>query len=81
MQLQVKLGKTAEMTYLKATKEIGTSFLTYLQVPKYEKKVRLRVCRPQATMKGKCYVFGSYKQRNQVRFVYLECKLQEDTHG
>ena len=26
-------------------------------------------------MKGKCYVFNGYKQRNKVCVVQLECKL------
>ena len=29
-------------------------------------------------MKGKCYVFSGYKQRNKVHLVYLECRLQQD---
>ena len=32
-------------------------------------------------MKGKCYVFSGYEQRNKVCFVYLECKLQQDRYG
>ena len=33
------------------------------------------------TMKGKCYVYGCYKQRNKVCLVYLECKLQQYKYG
>ena len=32
-------------------------------------------------MKNKCDVFNGYKQRNKVRLVYLECKLQQDSYG
>ena len=32
-------------------------------------------------MKGKYYVFCSHKQKNKVFFVYLECKLQQDSYG
>ena len=27
-------------------------------------------------IKGKCYAFSGYKQRNKVYFIYLKCKLQ-----
>ena len=32
-------------------------------------------------MKGKCYVFRDYIQRNKVCLVDLECKLKEGTYG
>ena len=37
--------------------------------------------RPRDSMKIKCYVFGGYKQRNNVCFVYLYYKLQQDSYG
>ena len=33
------------------------------------------------SMKSKCYVFSSHKQRNNVSLVYLKCKLEEDRYG
>ena len=35
----------------------------------------------QDSMKGKCYLFSSYKQRNQVWSMYLEFKLPQDGYG
>ena len=32
-------------------------------------------------MKGKCCIFSDYKQRNNLRLDYLECKLQQDGYG
>ena len=37
--------------------------------------------RPNDSMEDKCYVLNGYKQRNNVCFKYLECKLQEDRYG
>ena len=36
--------------------------------------------RPKDSMKCKCYVFSSYKQRNKVSLVYLECYLQQNRY-
>ena len=45
------------------------------------KKLRFMFWRPNDSMKGKCYVFSGYKQRNKLCLVYLECKLQQDSYG
>ena len=37
--------------------------------------------RPNDSMKGKCYVFSCYKQRNKLCLVYLDFKLQQDSYG
>ena len=37
--------------------------------------------KPKDSMKGKCYIFSSYKQTNKVCLVYLEWKLQQDSYG
>ena len=37
--------------------------------------------KPNDGMKGKCYVFSGYKQKNKVFLVYLEKKLQQDRCG
>ena len=37
--------------------------------------------KPNDSIKGKCYVFRVYKQRNKVRLVYSECKLQQYSYG
>ena len=31
-------------------------------------------------MKGKCYVFSAYNEKNKVWYMYLECKLPEDSY-
>ena len=45
------------------------------------RKVRLKFWRQKDSMKGKCYPFSGFKQRNKAYLVYLECKLQEDSYG
>ena len=37
--------------------------------------------RPKYIKNGKCYVFSGYKERNNVPFVFLECKLKKDRCG
>ena len=37
------------------------------------------VSMPKESMKGKYCVLSSYKQRNKVGFVYLECIVQQDS--
>ena len=44
------------------------------------KKVRVMFSRPKDSMKGKCYVFSGYKQKNKVRFVNLDYKLEHDMY-
>ena len=48
---------------------------------KARKKVRLMFSRPKYIKNGKCYVFSGYKERNNVPFVFLECKLKKDRCG
>ena len=45
------------------------------------KMVRLIFLTTKENMKGKCYIFSCYKERNKVRFVSLERKLQQDRYG
>ena len=45
------------------------------------RKIPLMLWRPKDSMKVKCYVFSSYKQRNNVFLVYLVGKLQQDGYG
>ena len=73
-QSQVKQQKTAEITYLEAKKKQTWYRLTYLEVWKYEKEMRLMFGTPRDSVKGNCYVFNNYKQRNKVCLAYLECK-------
>ena len=35
---------------------------------------------PKESIRGEWYVFSSYKQRNKVYFLYLKCKLQQDSY-
>ena len=45
------------------------------------RKVRLMFRTPKYSIKRKCYVFGSYEQRNNVPLVDLQSKLKEATYG
>ena len=47
---------------------------------KLKKKVRLIFSSPKDRLKDKCYLFSLCKQRNQVPFLYLERKLQQDRY-
>ena len=44
-------------------------------------KVKLMFGKTKDSMKRKCYVFSSYKQRNKVFLLYSEGKLQQDRYG
>ena len=35
---------------------------------------------PKNSIKGKCYVFSGYEQKNQVCLVYLGCKLDQHNY-
>ena len=80
MQLQVKRQKNS-------ANNISTSKKTRKKRPpkvfggfEGRKKVQLMFSRPKNNMKGKCYSFSDYKQRNKVCLVYLECKLRQDSY-
>ena len=79
MQVMLKLKK-------KRRNNVSRSKQTTTKVPsnlfrdfEEAKKVRLIFLRPKDKMKSKCYVFSSYKQTNKVWFVYLQCKLQQES--
>ena len=80
MKSQVKLQKTAEVTYIEANKQETSFRVTYLEVRRKKKKRELLFWWRKHKMKNKCYVFSSHKQRNKVWMVYLECKLQQDRY-
>ena len=42
------------------------------------KMVRVMFSMPKDRVNGRYCAFSSYKQRNKVAFVYLECVLQQD---
>ena len=73
MQSQIKLQKTADMTYLEAI-NIFRGF-------KGRKKVRFMFWRPKEGMRSKYSVFSGSKERNKVCLVYLKCKLQQNSSG
>ena len=77
MEFLVRLQKTAEITYLEAkkAKKVSPNIFRALEG---KKKVRFMFLMKKSSMKSKCYIFSSYKQRNKVCLVYLECKLQPD---
>ena len=62
----------------KTTNKVPPNMITGLQVGK---KIRLMFWRPEYIMKGKCYVFSGYKERNKVLFLFPECRLQKDRYG
>ena len=78
MQLKVKLEKTANDVFTsKQTKtELSCKFPEILK----KKKARLIFLGPKEHMKGKCYVFSAYNERHKVCYMYLECKLREDSY-
>ena len=62
MQLQVKLQKTAEITYLEANKQ-QTKDNIYRVTRGFEVRKKLRLMFRKDSMKGKCYVVSGYKQK------------------
>ena len=60
------------------TKNVPRNIISGFEV---RKKVRLMFSRPKDSMKGKCYPFSGYKERNKVPLVYFGCKLQQDSYG
>ena len=68
MQLQVKLQKTEEITYLESNIKETKYRLTYFEVWKRKEKVLLMLYRTKDCMKTKCYIFSGYKKRNDVCF-------------
>ena len=79
MQLQVKLQKTEEITYLQLNIVQTKYRLTYLEVWENKENVQLMFYRPKDCMKTKCSIFRGYKQTNEekkqgrrYRLKYLE---------
>ena len=68
MQLQVKLQKTEEITYLESNIKETKYRLTYFEVWKRKEKVLLMLYRTKDCMKRKRYTFSGYKQRTGVCF-------------
>ena len=69
MQLQIKLQKTAQ-----TTNKVPPNIYRGLEVTE---KVRLIVCTANGSMKRKCYVFGGYKETNDLCLMYLSCNLRQ----
>ena len=80
MQLQVKLKKITEITYLEENKQETRYSIKHLDVSK-EEQTYDDVSKTKESMKIKCYVFSGYKHRNNVCFVYLESQLQKNGYG
>ena len=68
MQLQVKLQKTEEITYLELKIQQTKYRLTYLEVWGKKQNVQSMFYRPKDCMKTKCSIFSGYKQTNDVCF-------------
>ena len=80
MQLQVKLQKKAEITYLEGSNQQTRLTANMFRWFEVRKKVVLMFSRPHESMKTKCYLFRGYKQRYRVFSVYLECKLEQESY-
>ena len=80
MQLQVKLKKITEITYLEENKQETRYRIKHLDVSK-EEQTYDDVSKAKESMKIKCYVFSGYKHRNNVCLVYLESQLQKSGYG
>ena len=80
-QLQIKLQKAAEITYLQENKTRSKVSRNIFRSFEVRKKIRLMYWTPNNSIKGKCYVFSRYKQRNKMCLLYLECKLQQYRYG
>ena len=81
MEVQLRLQKTEEITYLKENTQQTRYRLTYLEDSKYDKRNVWRFQGMADIRKCKCYIFSIDKQRNKVCLVHLECKLQHDKSG
>ena len=81
MNLELKLQKNIEKTYLKVKKCTNMISRNIFIGFKETKKGHLIFRRPRHTMKGKCEDFSCHKERNEMCLVYLECKLQEVKYG
>ena len=79
MQLQCKPQKTAEITYLEANKQKTKNRVTLWRFWG-NTKVRLIFLGTEDSMKGKCYVFSASNEKKKVWYIYLECKLREDSY-
>lgn len=92
MELKGTLQKPAEVMYLKAYKQ-ETRYRTKNETNHKQgmlniftgfevtKIVRLWLGKQKDSMKRKCYVFPEYEQRNKMSFLYLQCKLHQDSYG
>ena len=78
IKLQVELQKTKEVTSEEPTNKVPPNIFKGLEG---RKKVPFMFWRPNDNMKGKSYVFGGFKQKNNVCLVHLEWKLQQDSYG
>ena len=70
----VKLEKIEKITFFEANKQEPRNVIRCLKV---KKKIRLLFSKKNKKFKGKYYVFSGYRKRNNVRFMYLEPKLQQ----
>ena len=81
MELQVERQKIEQIMYLegnKHEKKVSPNIYGRFEI---RRKVRWIILRLKDSMKSKCDVFSGYKEGNKVFFVYLECKLNRDSHG
>ena len=78
MQLQIKLQKAEEITYLEENKEQTRVPPNIFRRLELRKKIRLIFQRPKDSMNGKYYGLRGYRQKDKVCLVNLQSKLEED---
>ena len=81
MELQFKLQKTAQITYLQEKKQQTKVLRNIFSGFKFRRNVKLMFWTPKDSIKRKWCLFSGYKQRNKVSLVYLDGKLQQDRYG
>ena len=78
LNLKYKNSRQNAFRSKQKTSKVPRNIVRHFEV---KTKARLMFQRPKHNMKGKCYVFSSYKRRNNVCLVHLEWKLQQHRYG
>ena len=65
MEFSLKLPKATKIKYLEANEKKSKVPPNVFRGFEVKKKIRLTFSKPEDSMKGKCYVFSDYKQRNK----------------
>ena len=81
MELQVKLEKAEELTYLEASKQHKEGTGNIFRGFEVRKNVRLMFSWPKHSIKSKSYVLSASDLRNHVYVLHLECKLWHNSYS